>query len=77
MSDLGQKQTLGVISSMSVFAGKADIHSKFRNVRFVPIADICSEKFITSQVQVIMHDRLGTIHGAGVMAHEQGPGGEE
>jgi hypothetical protein len=55
MSALGQKQTLDWPPLMSALPPKADIGTQSRNVRFVPIADICtaanSPYSITSSAQ--------------------------
>ena len=42
MSPLGQKQTCAAQKAMSALPPKADTCSATRDVRFVPIADICS-----------------------------------
>jgi hypothetical protein len=42
MSALGQKQTSGHVRVMSALPPKADIGTQSRNVRFVPLADLCS-----------------------------------
>jgi hypothetical protein len=46
MSALGQKRTLTLVRLMSALPPRADIEAALGNVRFVPIADIGSARWL-------------------------------